>query len=319
MELFRLVKPGLLTTVQDLGRFGFQKFGVPVSGAMDKYAFAAANVLLGNKVSDACLEITLVGPELEVLNEAQVAVAGADFSFMVNGDFASMWQMLNVKKGDAIAFSGSACSGCRAYLSIRGGIDVPLVLGSRSTYTRGGFGGYEGRRLKAGDVIRTFAPRQFLKTTRVMPRELIPDYEKEFFVNVTLGPQEDVFMAKGIETFLSSVYTVTSEADRMGYRLDGTPIERKSATEPLTDALTIGSVQVPGNGKPIILMADAQTSGGYPKIATVATPDVSRLAQAKPNDKIYFNKISLTQAHTKYVEFIKMLNQLENRLIKQKV
>jgi antagonist of KipI len=317
MELLRVIKPGLFTTVQDLGRRGFQRFGVPVSGAMDEYAFTAANLLVGNQVNDACLEITLIGPEFKALDKAQIAVAGADFPLEVNGNLVSMWQTIDIEKGDLIAFAGGVRSGCRAYLAIRGGIDVPLVLGSRSTYTRGGFGGNEGRALKAGDSIRVLASERSVKTKRILPPEVVPRYDKELSVNVILGPQEDMFTADGVETLLSSPYTVTHESDRMGYRLIGTPIERKSTAEIVTEALVKGSVQVPSNGQPIILMADAQTSGGYPKIAAVGTPGVSCLAQAKPNDKVHFNKILLSQAHTQYIEYQKRLRQLKNQLVKQ--
>jgi biotin-dependent carboxylase-like uncharacterized protein len=317
MELFRVINPGLFTTVQDLGRWGYQRLGVPVSGAMDEYAFAAANLLVGNRLNDASLEITLIGPELETLHKAQIAVAGADLPLAINGNLVSMWQTINTEKGDSITFAGSAQSGCRAYLAVEGGIDVPLVLGSRSTYARGGFGGNEGRALKTGDLIQVFASEKTVKTKRILPPELVPCYDKEFSVDVILGPQEDMFTAEGVETFLSSPYTVTPESDRMGYRLTGTPIQRKSTAELVTEALVKGSAQVPSNGQPIILMADAQTSGGYPKIATVCTPGASRLAQAKPNDKVHFNKISLSQAHTQYVEYKERLHQLKNRLVEQ--
>jgi antagonist of KipI len=317
VEVFRVVKPEFFSSVQDLGRFGFQRFGVPVSGAMDKYAFMCANVLVGNQTGDACLEVTLLGPELEVLNPAQVAVAGADFSVFVDGKVVPMWETLNVKKGDTISFSGSAESGCRAYLAVRGGIDVPVVLGSRSTYVRGGFGGYEGRGLRVGDVLRAFAPPQFLKEKRVLPAELVPKYEDEFAVDVVLGPQEDMFTAEGVETFLSQAYTVTTESDRMGYRLDGAAIRHKGAAEIVTEALIPGAVQVPGSGKPIVLMADAQTTGGYPKIATVATPDVSRFGQAEPGDRVRFKRISLAEARARYLEFHTSLSQLEKRLVKR--
>lgn len=318
MELFRVIKPGLFTTVQDLDRYGFQKYGVPVCGAMDKFAFVSANILVGNHVNDACLEITLLGPELEVLNRSRIAVAGADFSITLNSDLVPMWQTLEVQKGDILAFAGTARSGCRAYLAVRGGFDVPLVLGSRSTYIRGGFGGYEGRGLKARDLLKAFTPERFPKTKRIMPSSLIPKYENPFTVNVIPGPQEDLFTAKGIETFLSSIYTITPESDRMGYRLDGSLIERKSMGEIVTEALVQGAVQIPGNGKPIVLMADAQTSGGYPKIATVTTPSVSRLAQAKPNDKVRFNKVSLSQAHAQFVEFhTALFQEMGNQLFKQ--
>ena len=317
MELFRVTKPGLFTTVQDLGRWGYQRLGVPISGAMDEYAFGAANLLVGNQLSDACLEITLIGPELEALHEAQIAVAGAGFPLTINGNLVSMWQTINIEKGDLITFAGSAQSGCRAYLAVKGGIDVPLVLGSKSTYARGGFGGNKGRALKTGDLIRGLALEKSVKTKRIVPPKLVPCYDGEFSVDVVLGPQEDMFTVEGVETFLSSPYTVTPESDRMGYRLTGTPIQRKSTAELVTEALVKGSVQVPSNGQPIILMADAQTSGGYPKIATVCTPGASRLAQAKPNDKVHFNKISLSQAHTQYVEYKERLHQLENRLVEQ--
>lgn len=187
MKLFRVIKSGLFTTVQDLGRHGFQKFGVPVSGAMDKYAFMSANLLVGNSVDAACLEITLLGPELEMLNRAQIAVAGADFSLTVNGDSVPMWQTANVEKGNVVAFCVGAQRGCRAYLAVGGGIDVPFVLGSRSTYVRGCFGGYEGRGLKADDLIQAFAPEEFLKTRRIVPSELILCYEREFAVDMVLG------------------------------------------------------------------------------------------------------------------------------------
>ena len=196
MELFRVIKSGLFTTVQDRGRHGFQKFGVPISGAMDKYGFASANLLVGNSVDAACLEITLLGPEFEVLNKAQIAVAGADFSFTVNDNPMSLWQTVNLEKGDVVAFYGAPRSGCRAYLAVRGGIDVPVVLGSRSTNVRGGFGGYGGRALRADDLIQAFAPEHFLGDDVVTPNDLIPNYAKEFAVDVVQGPQDAVFAAE---------------------------------------------------------------------------------------------------------------------------
>jgi allophanate hydrolase subunit 2 len=168
-------------------------------------------------------------------------------------------------------------------------------------------------------LIRVFASEKSLKTKRILPTELVPCYDGEFSVDVVPGPQEDMFTAEGVETFLSSQYTVTPDSDRMGYRLSGTPIERKSTAELVTEALVKGSAQVPSNGQPIILMADAQTSGGYPKIATVCTPGASRLAQAKPNDKVHFNKISLSEAHKQYIEYEKRLHKLENELVREAI
>ncbi|MGQ9565249.1 MAG: biotin-dependent carboxyltransferase family protein [Candidatus Bathyarchaeales archaeon] len=313
MKVLRVIKPGFFTTVQDLGRHGFLRFGVPVSGAMDKYAFTCANVLVGNQANCACLEVTLIGPELEALNDAQIAVAGADFLVTVNRASVPLWRTLNIKKGDKIAFVGSARKGCRAYLAVRGGIDVPVVLGSRSTYVRGGYGGIEGRVLKRGDLIHAFESHTHLETKIIAPSNLIPSYEKEFTVNVVLGPQEDMFTNMGIETFFSSTYTVTIESDRMGYRLDGATIERKVTSELVTDPLIPGAVQVLGNGKPAVLMADAQTSGGYPKIATVTSAGVSRLAQARPGDLVRFVKVSLTQARAEFLEFSRVLSEAATR------
>lgn len=315
MDLFRVIKPGFFTTVQDLGRWGFQRFGVPVSGAMDKFAYTAANLLVDNQLNDASLEITLIGPELEALDKTHIAVTGADFPLTINGNPVAVWQTIEIEKGDIVAFA-NARNGCRAYLAIKGGIDVPLILGSRSTYVRSGFGGNKGRALKAGDSIQVFASKEPAKMKRILPSELVPSYDKEFSVDVVLGPQEDMFAEEGVETFLSHTYILTNESDRMGYRLDGPVVGHKGAAEIVTDPLVPGAVQVPGSGKPIVLMMDAQTTGGYPKIATVTTPDVSRLGQAKPGDKIRFKKVSLIEARARYLEFQASLTQLEERLVR---
>jgi antagonist of KipI len=314
VKLCRVTKPGFSTMVQDLGRFGFQRYGVPFSGAMDTYAFTAANLLVGNKPSEACLETTLLGPELEFLNEAQIAIAGANFSPSVNGEKAGRWQTLQVRRGDVLSF-GSPKSGCRAYLAVRGGINVPTVLGSKSTYLRGGFGGFHGRQLKAGDVLETQEPIVPLASGFTLPQELIPDYKDELTVEVVLGPQTEYFTERGLETFLSNVYEVTTESDRMGYRLEGAEVEQRGSMDIVSDAIPVGAVQVPRNGKPIILMRDAQTTGGYPKIAVVTSPDVSRLGQAKPNDRIRFSKVSPSRAREKLLECQKALSLLKGRLL----
>lgn len=318
MKLCKVIKPGLFTTVQDVGRYGFQKYGVPVSGAMDNYAFVAANLLVDNKPDDACVEITLQGPAFEFLNAAQIAISGAALSPTVNGEKVFCWQTLQVCKGDVLSF-GRPRSGCRAYLAVKGGIDVPLVLDSRSTYVRGGFGGFQGRRLKAGDVIEAYEPSILLKFGFSMPQELVPCYSNKLTIEVVLGPQSDYFTDMGIETFLSSIYTVTTESDRMGYRLDGLRVEQKDSLDMVSDAIPVGAVQVPKSGKPIIMMRDAQTTGGYPKIAVVSTPDVSRLGQAKPNDKIRFSKISPSKARAKLLEYMRTLSQMKSELVESKL
>jgi len=318
MKLCRVVKPGLFTVVQDLGRHGFQRYGVPVSGAMDAYAFVAGNHLVGNDVSDASLEVTLLGPEIEFLVESQFAVTGAALSPALNGKPVGCWQTLQVHEGDVLSF-GSPRGGCRAYLAVRGGIDVPVVLGSRSTYVRGGFGGFQGRPLKAGDVIDACEPAMLLKSGLLLPQELVPRYGDEFTVEVVLGPQSECFTERGVETFLSEVYSVTAEADRMGYRLQGLEVEQTSGLRIVSDAMPVGAVQVPKSGNPIIVMRDAQTTGGYPKIAVVITPDVSRLGQAKPNTGIRFSKVSLSKAREKLLEFTKTLSQMKQRLVESEL
>lgn len=313
MKLCKVVKPGLFTTVQDFGRRGFRRYGVPVSGVMDAYAFAAANLLVGNKPDDACLEITLLGPEFELFNKAHIAITGAALSPAINGETVACWRTLHVYKGDVLSF-GSPQSGCRAYLAVRGGVDVSVVLGSRSTHVRGGFGGFQGRRLKAGDIIEAYVPSTSFKKGFQMPQELVPCYGNELTVEVVLGPQVDYFTKRGANTFLSSIYTASSESDRMGYRLNGPEVEQKSPLDMVSDAIPVGAVQVPRSGKPIIVMRDAQTTGGYPKIAVVTTSDVSRLGQVKPNDKIRFLKISPSKARAKLLEYRKALWQIRGKL-----
>ena len=315
MKVFQVLKPGLFTTIQDMGRYGYLKYGVPISGAMDTFSLVAANLLVANNPDDACLEITLIGPELQALTKTQIAAAGGVVSLKINEQRVPMWQTLEVQEGDIISF-GKMESGCRTYLSIRGGINIPPVLGSRSTYVRGGFGGINGRQLKAGDAIEGFdAP--LLKVGYSMPEKPVPKYNGHFDVHVMLGPQADMFTDKGINTFLSSQYKVALEADRMGYRLEGPAIEHKAKAEIVSDPLLPGAVQVPKSGKPIIIMRDAQTTGGYPKIVVAITHDVSLLGQAKPNDIVEFSKVTTQQAQEKIHEYYEFLNNLSGMLIEK--
>jgi len=314
MKVFQVLKPGLFTTVQDLGRYGYLKYGVPISGAMDTFSLVTSNLLVANHPNDACLEITFIGPELQALTRTQIAITGGVVPAKINGRSVPMWQTLEAQEGDLISF-GKIESGYRAYLSIRGGIDTPLVLGSRSTYVRGNFGGMNGKQLKTGDIIEGLDV-PLLKIGFLMPEKLVPQFTGRFKVNVILGPQDDMFTEDGINTFLSNPYKVTLEADRMGYRLEGPVIEHKAKADIVSDALLPGAVQVPKSGKPIIIMQDAQTTGGYPKIAVAISHDVSLLGQAKPNDMIEFSKITTQQAHEKIREYYEFLDNLSRMLIK---
>jgi biotin-dependent carboxylase-like uncharacterized protein len=314
MKVFNVLNPGFFTTIQDLGRYGFLKYGVPISGAMDTFSLTAANLIVGNNPNDAGLEITLVGPELQALSNTQIAISGGAISPKINGENVPMWQTLNIQEGDTLSL-GKMESGCRAYLAIRGGINTPLVLGSRSTYIRGGFGGIDGRQLKTGDVIERFDV-QGLEFEYKMSEELVPQFTNHFRAHVVLGPQDDMFTEKGVSTLLSSQYKVTLEADRMGYRLEGLLIEHKGKADIVSDALLPGAIQVPKNGKPIVIMRDAQTTGGYSKIAVIASFDLSALGQAKPNDTVEFNRVTVTQAHEKLREYRKLLRSLDSMLIR---
>lgn len=313
-KIFKVIKPGLFTTVQDLGRYGYLKYGVPISGAMDTFSLIAANLLVENSPNNACLEITLIGPELQALTKTYIAVTGGEISININGRKASMWQTVEVQEGDVVSF-GKVESGCRVYVSIKGGINTPPILGSRSTYVRGSFGGINGRQLRNGDIIEGF-PNVPFNHGYAIPEELIPKYAGFYETHIVLGPQSDMFTEKGLEKFLTNEYKVTPEADRMGYRLEGPPIEHKAKAEIISDALLPGTIQIPPDGKPIIIMRDAQTTGGYPKIAVAITPDISSLGQAKPNDAIKFSKITTHEAHRKTIAYHKFLNNLENMLIK---
>ena len=314
MKTFGVLKPGMFTTVQDAGRQGYLGFGVPVSGAMDIFSLTAANALVKNEVGCACLETTLIGPELQTLAQAQIAITGGNCAPTINDHEAQMWRTLNLQIEDVLSF-GRMESGCRAYVAVRGGIDVPSVLGSRSTYVRGGFGGMDGRQLKIGDEIGV-CPARLLSTEHRLPEELIPVHSNDLKVHAILGPQADVFTDVGIQTFFSSPYKVTSEADRMGYRLEGPAIEHKDKADIVSDALLPGAIQVPRSQKPIVMMKDAQTTGGYPKIAVVASTDLDLLGQAKPNDEMQFSKITIGQAHQRLRKYRSLLNGLPAKLRK---
>jgi biotin-dependent carboxylase-like uncharacterized protein len=296
-RFFEVLKPGMLTLVQDLGRYGFQQYGVPVAGAMDQFSAVTANLLLGNPRSAAVLEMMMMGPELKFEFDGRIALTGGDLGPRINGQQVAMWRTLEIRTGDVLSFSGLK-SGLRGYLAISGGVDVPLVMNSRSTYTKAALGGHEGRALKAGDRLTVaLADAADTQGLLALSEDMIPVYAKEKTIRVVLGPQEDSFTEKGMQTFLEGNYTVTNECDRMGYRLEGAAIEHVKGGDIISDGIAFGAVQVPGHGKPIVMMADRQTTGGYTKIAGVISVDLPKLAQAKPGDTLRFEKVSLEEAH----------------------
>ena len=298
MQVWEVILPGVLTTIQDRGRYGYQQYGVSVSGAMDKFAMRLANLLAGNDDGEAALEITIVGPKLRALRACRIAITGADLSPQINGHPLAMWQPAEMREADVLSF-GAARSGCRAYLAVSGGIEAPLTMGSRSTHILSKLGGINGRALVKGDrlSIRTAGgSRHRPNPDFCLRREQIPSYGSEWQVRVIPGPQSDYFTRQGIATFYNEEYLISPQADRMGYRLRGPKIEHKAAADILTDATPCGSVQVPGDGNPIILLADGQTTGGYSKIGVIISPDQDRLGQARPGDKIRFRRIGVVEA-----------------------
>ncbi len=314
-ECIEVIKPGMLTTIQDLGRAGFQQYGMIVSGAMDSYALRIGNMLLGNDEGAAGLEITMVGPKLLFLKDMCIAITGGDLSPMLDGEPVQMWGVLYAEKGSILEF-GKLIVGARAYLTIRGGIDVPLVMNSRSTYLRAGIGGFQGRALKTGDRIQVNvlqyneSSSQVPKHTRRLHPLLIPTYQVPIEVGVILGPQADAFTSESIADFLDHRFIITPQSDRMGYRLQGVKLKHKASTDMISEGIVMGSIQVPASGDPIIVLADRQTTGGYPKIATVITVDLPLVAQAKPGDPIDFTQVTVTEAQERYIEQEKSLKIL---------
>ena len=293
-----MIKPGLLTTIQDLGRTGYQKFGVAVAGSADQYSHRIANFLVGNTGSSAVLEVTLFGFKMKALASHVIAVTGGDLTFKINGVPSPMWTSSKVNEGDIIEFSRCG-SGCRAYIGIAGGIAIPKVLGSRSTDMIGKMGGIDGRALKKGDLIPVDnqSLHHFHGIRRRLPEKLIPTYKSNITVRVILGPQEDAFTKEAIDTFFSSEYKVSNDVDRMGCRLVGPPIEHIDGADITSEGTFFGAIQVPRNGQPIVFLVGRQSIGGYTKIGGVITVDLPKLAQVKPGDSITFEKTTLEEAH----------------------
>jgi len=308
-------KAGLLTTVQDRGRYGYQRYGMHVSGAMDVFSLELANLLVGNDPGDACLEATISGPELEFTGATWIAITGADMDPYLNGQGIPMNTAVDVRPGDRLGFRGLR-SGCRTYIAFAGGIAVPPVMGSRSTYLRAGIGGFQGRALMPGDELplggfEPLSPPGKFSTgsarrkplLKKLPEGMIPEDKHEQIIRIISGPEAHYFEVAGLRSFLSTEYTITAQSDRMGYRLSGEPIRHKEGmTNIISAGISLGTVQIPGDGQPIILMADRQTSGGYARIASVITDDLPLLAQMRPGDKIRFKETTIEIAQKLILE-----------------
>jgi len=310
----KVESPGLLTTVQDCGRTGFTKQGVPVGGAMDRYALQCANLLAGAPRNAAALEITLLGPTLATLTDCMIALAGADLGAQIDGQPASSWRSYPVKAGARITFRRPREStGARACLAISGGLDVPSVMGSCSTCLSAAFGGFEGRPLLEGDVLLAFPltkslpGRALIQSEPARPRPTLRIIRGTEFNRFTRSTRRHIF---------TDSYTVSQSSNRMGFRLDGRPLrfQRGAHADIVTEAVLFGTIQVTADGLPLLLMADHQTTGGYARIGTVISTDLSIAANLAPGDQVWFEEINLAEAERLAVNQERSLRLLERTL-----
>jgi biotin-dependent carboxylase-like uncharacterized protein len=299
-----------MTSLQDIGRFGFQRYGVSSSGAMDRLALATANALVGNAPGAAAIEFMLMGGAIEVEGgSARIAVAGAPCSVSVDGHPFAAHQSVTLRSGQTISL-GAAQRGVYFYLAVAGGLAVTPTLGSLSLQPRAEIGGFEGRPFRIGDKL------PLLRSDTAQGPELTleaPSLAPETAIRVVLGPQGDFFTPEGIETLLSAPYTVSPEADRMGYRLAGPTVVHARGFNIVSDGIVAGSVQVPGAGEPIVMMADRQTTGGYPKIATVISADLRVIAQRRTGETVRFAAIEIMEAQRIARERAEVIRTLPSR------
>jgi biotin-dependent carboxylase-like uncharacterized protein len=303
LETLEILAPGPLTTVQDLGRFGFGRYGVAPSGALDSFSLRVGNLLVGNPEDEACLEITLFGLKLKALTDAVITITGADIQPHLNGAALEMWRSHILRRGDTLFFRGLK-TGCRAYLSLGGGISVPSVLKSKSTNLSTKFGGLKGRPLQKGDYLSSDSPHLHFKAEgRCFDPKWIPSYPKHRVLKTIFGPQDDHFTEEAKRLFQRSSFNVTLHSDRTGIRLAGPAIQRKAGMEEsiISEGMVSGAIQVPGDGQPIIILGELVT-GGYRKIATVISADLPFLGQIKPGDKVSFKDVSLGDAYHAFKE-----------------
>ncbi|MBP2630943.1 MAG: urea amidolyase related protein [Firmicutes bacterium] len=326
----QVISPGLMTTIQDNGRTGYQKHGIIASGVMDRYSFRIANILLDNDENEAVLEITFMGPTLCFKADTLIAITGGDLSPTINGEVVPMWRPVLVKKDSVLSF-GMMKAGARAYLAVAGGFDIPVVMGSKSTYMRAGLGGFKGRALIKEDIVPTLHTKAqvdkfktqlnreskqggFVTTAWFFAPTHIPSIGENIAVRVTRGNQMQHFTEKSIQEFFSKPYMVTPESDRMGYRLVGEAVKLTAPLEMISEAVSFGTIQAPPDGNPIILLADRQTAGGYPKFAQVTIVDLAVIAQICPGQTIQFIEVSLKEAEELYLKCENYIKEIKQAL-----
>jgi len=305
---FEVLAPGILSTVQDLGRFGCARYGVAASGALDGFAVRVGNLLVGNDEKAAVVETTLMGLRIKVLRDTVVAFTGGDLQARKGSEPLAMWRSQWVREGETIVFSGPA-SGFRAYLAVAGGIQTAAVLGSRSTNLSSGFGGFEGRPLRKGDILAAGPVKDAVRfADRAFMPEAVPSYASPWRLRVVWGPQDDHFSEEGKQTFVTAAFTVSPDSDRTGIRLKGPVVARQPGLEEsiISEGILSGAIQVPGDGQPIIILGET-ASGGYRKIATVISADLPLLGQITPGDEVAFEAVSMDQA-------VQALREMEDKI-----
>lgn len=304
--MIRVKKPGFFSTVQDIGRVGYQQFGVIVSGVMDEVAYRIGNALLQQE-NVAAIEMTLIGGTFEFTKQTTIALTGGEMEAKLNGRVVQMNKAIPIQAGDVLT-CGAIRKGVRSYLCIKGGIDVPLVMGSRSTYLKAGMGGHEGRVLKVGDELPYMESEPTTKSCQVRTYSF---YQKGP-IRILKGTEWTRFSEEVQQAFIHNTFNISLEADRMGYRIvPQAPITIDEPFQLISEAVTFGTIQMPPNGEPIILMADHQTTGGYPKIGQVIAADLHRVAQLAPKQSITFQVVSVSEAEFLYEQMEKELRLLE--------
>ena len=296
MSTIEVQAPGLLTTVQDLGRERFGPMGVSPSGAADAVSLRLANRLVGNAEGAAGLEMTLVGGAFRFPQGAVIALSGSDFGATLDGEAVGLWASVQVQPGWILQM-GATRSGARCYLCVQGGIAVQPLLGSASTHVLSSLGGFQGRALRRGDVLRIGPAKDPFRKRTVTPRAL-DSLSPRRVLRVTAGPQSDWFSESSQRAFYASAYRVAEESNRMGLRLEGSPVAADSVREMVTEGVPLGAVQVPASGQPIILFVEQQTTGGYPKIANVISADLHSVGQLRPRDEIRFERVEFETAQS---------------------
>jgi len=309
MKYLKIVEPGFLTSVQDIGRYGYRGSGMPLAGAMDNYSYKIANLLVGNNPDSAVLEITLTGPVILIPGRMQIAITGADMNPSVNGKQVPMWKSINVSRGDKLSF-GSLKSGVRSYLGVSGGVLVNEIMGSRSTYLRGRIGGYMGRKLFPEDKIPVKPGFGFFMKEKGLPDHLIPKWDNDVTLRILPGVDYDQFTDDAKEILTSTNFKVTNNSDRMGIRLAGTQLMHKEKADVISYPIGPGTIQVPGDGQAVIMLSDSQTVGGYTQIANVITADLYKTGQLRPGDSIRFSLISYDDALSYLKEHTGKLNSI---------